>query len=274
MECKNCKKVLQKDDQYCNNCGAKVIRKRLTLKNLWHEFTERFFNIENTLLKTYLDLFRKPEAVIAGYINGLRKRYVNVFNYFAVAVTLSGIQLFILRKFYPKVMDATVLMTENTPEGYANFDWIYDYYSLLVLINLPVYALMAYLVFYTLKKYNFTEHFVSMTYMSAQFSITTSLIITPLCMLGLNFYILGTIANLFFVVYTAYSYKRLLRLSREGIILRTFLFFGILVTLLLIQGLIQAYFMIQSGEFQKIIDAEKAKRGVSYIASSFMNWTS
>ena len=143
MECKNCDHPLLEIDHYCRVCGAKVIRKRLTLKNLWVEFSEKFFNIENTLLKTYVALFTKPGEVIDGYNKGVRKKYLGVFNYFALAVTLSGIQLFILRKFFPESLDISVFTAQNVPEGTFNVDWVYDYYSLIVLVNLPIYALMA-----------------------------------------------------------------------------------------------------------------------------------
>lgn len=274
MICKNCKKTLSQNDNYCNSCGAKVIRNRLTIKNLWADFVEQFFNYDNKFLKTYVTLFKKPEDVIGCYINGTRKKYVNVISYFALAVTLSGIQLFILRKFYPEVMDLSVLMPDNVPQDYGNFDWIYDYYSIITLINLPIYAFIAFLVFYTLKKLNFTEHLVTMTYIVAQFSMTNAVVITILGILGINFYIAGSLFNILLIIYTAISYKRLLKLSREGIILRTFLFIGIVCVALMIQGLVQAYFMFRDGTFEKILEAEKAKKGVSYIASSFINWTS
>lgn len=40
-------------------------------------------------------LWMKPEDVINGYVNGLRKRYMSAFSYFAVALTLGSIYMFI-----------------------------------------------------------------------------------------------------------------------------------------------------------------------------------
>ncbi|MEZ4859256.1 MAG: DUF3667 domain-containing protein [Flavobacteriaceae bacterium] len=274
MECKNCQKTLHETNNFCSDCGAKVIRNRLTVKNLWADFVEQFFNYDNTFLQTYLTLFKKPEEVIGSYIKGTRKKYVNVISYFALAVTLSGIQLFILRKFFPEVMDLSALMPSNVPAGYSNLDWIYDYYSLISLINLPLYAFIAFLVFKTLKKLNFTEHLVTMTYIISQYSMTSAVVITLLGMLGINFYIAGSIFNIGLILYTTFCYKRLLKLTTEGIILRTLLFIGIITVALLIQGLIQAYFMYREGIFEKMLEAEKAKKNISYIASSFINWTS
>ena len=96
MNCKNCKTTLEESDDYCRNCGGKVIRNRLTIKSLFHHFSETYFNYDNKLLRTFLTLFSKPEEVIVGYINGTRKKYVDVIGYFALAITLSGLQIFFL----------------------------------------------------------------------------------------------------------------------------------------------------------------------------------
>ena len=82
MECKNCSNQLSTNSDFCNSCGAKVIRNRLTLKNIFEHIIETFFNYDNKLLRTFIDLFKKPEKVIDGYINGVRKRYVNPISYF------------------------------------------------------------------------------------------------------------------------------------------------------------------------------------------------
>ncbi len=63
MTCKNCHTELEEYDDYFKNCGGKVIRNRLTFKNLFEHISETFFNYDNTLLKTFITLFRKPEAV-------------------------------------------------------------------------------------------------------------------------------------------------------------------------------------------------------------------
>ena len=77
MNCKNCEISLTGTDDFCKNCGAKVIKNRLTLKNLFLHISETFFNYDNKLLKTILHLFTKPEYVIDSYVNGVRKKYIN-----------------------------------------------------------------------------------------------------------------------------------------------------------------------------------------------------
>ena len=66
MYCKNCDTPLRYKADFCHGCGAKIIRHRLTIKNLWADFLERFLNLENYLLKTFIAMFKQPEAVITG----------------------------------------------------------------------------------------------------------------------------------------------------------------------------------------------------------------
>jgi Protein of unknown function (DUF3667) len=276
MLCKNCHLELTSENDYCSQCGAKVIRNRLTLRNLWVEFSEKVFNIENTFFKTFFTLFKNPSDVIGGYIDGRRKRYIDVFSYYALAITLAGIQLFVVRKFFPETMDLKVFMAgaSPSPPPDTNVDWIYDYYSILALLNLPLYALFGKVVFVRFKKFNYTEHLVIFTYIIAQYSITNFSILITSAAFGVNFYLMGNILNVFLVLYTAYVYKRLYPLTTKQIILRTLLFFGILLGLLMIFILIQLVYYYLNGDLERIMEAEKLKRGVSYMTSSFRNWTS
>ena len=68
MRCKNCQTKFLIESDFCYNCGAKVIRNRLTLKNLLNDFSEQFLNYDNKFLQTFIQLFKKPEVVIDGYI--------------------------------------------------------------------------------------------------------------------------------------------------------------------------------------------------------------
>jgi len=274
MKCKNCQEHLRDTDQYCNVCGAKVIHNRLTLKNAFEEFQDRFLNVDNTFFKTYLHLFTKPLAVIDGYINGTRKRYINVFSYFAIALTLTGFQLFFVRKFYPEALALPFGVGENLPESYDNMDWIYDYMSIITLINLPIYALVSKLTFIGAKKYNYTEHLISMTYIFSQYSITSFPIIFISVIAGANYYQIGYIIFIPLFFYTAYVFSKLYKLTWSQIVLRLFSFGVVLFVFVILLTILQLIVLFTTGGLEKVIEAERAKRDISYIASSIINWTS
>ena len=274
MECKNCRNILNPQDNFCNVCGAKIVTSRLTLRHFWHEFSERFLNIDNTFLKTYKTLFVKPEEVIGGYIDGVRKKFLPAVSYFTIAITLTGFQIFFIRKFFPEALDLNAILPENNPTDMSYMDWIYDYFSILTLLNLPVYALMSKLTFIGKSKYNYVEHLVIMTYIFSHYSITSVFITMTSIALGANFYTLGMYAMIALALYTAFCYKRLFPLSVKEIIWRTLLFLGVGLVFMLILVVIQLVIMLMTGNFQEIMEAQKAQQAVSYMASSVINWTS
>lgn len=268
MNCKNCNNTLSKDVDFCASCGAKVIRNRLTIRNLFEHFSEQFLNYDNKFLKTFLHLFSKPEVVIGGYIDGTRKKYVNVISYFAIALTISGLQLFILNKFYPEVLDLSSIASNGTEEiQQKNLDIMMEYQSIVMMLYVPLYAIMSKLVFFNLKQFNYTEHLVIFMYILAQTSIVSIVIILISAVFGLT---LGTVAFAFTlpfqILYSAYCLKRLFRLSLKGIILRTLLFLAILfllMLLLVIAGVIIALVFKDSEFIQSLIEAQKAAKEAS-----------
>ncbi|MEL6812565.1 MAG: DUF3667 domain-containing protein [Bacteroidota bacterium] len=277
MNCKNCTLVLEASDNYCKSCGAKVIRNRLNFRNLWNDFSHQFLNYDNRFLKTFLDMFRRPQVVIGDYITGTRKKYVNVISYFAIALTFSGIQIFILQKFYPESLDMSVLVPDNVPQAEVDTSWIYDYFSILAMINLPFYAIMGRITFLGLKKFNYTEHLVIITYIVAQFSILNSVVITSLIvLLDSNFYLTGYVSTFIMMIFTGYTYKRLYPLSALGIFGRTLFFLFVIIVFIIALGIVQVIIMvIMEGGFGPWLEKQKAaQEAISYIASSARNWTS
>ncbi len=267
MNCKNCNANLSEDNNYCNVCGAKTIRNRLTLKKLFADFSEQFLNYDNKFLKTFICLFTKPEDVIDRYINGTRRRYVNVISYFAIAITITGVEYFILNKFYSGFLDISNLSTKGL-ETFSNdiMKFVQEYQSFVLMLFVPVYAFMAKLVFFNIKKYNYTEHLVIFMYIIAQLSIFGALIFISSAMFGLKMGMISPIIMITQLVYSAYCLKRLYNLSFRGIVLRTLLFFLIfiilyIVTIIIVVGII---FLTQGSDFFKeIIEAQNVAKEVS-----------
>lgn len=259
MTCKNCQTEMLESSEYCYSCGAKVIRNRLTLRNLFEYFSETFLNYDNKFFQTFIDLFKKPEEVIGSYIDGTRKKYVDVVSYFALAITLSGLQLFILNKFFPEEMDMSSWTTKGT-EDFNNglMTFVTEYQSLVMMLYVPFYALIGRLIFLNKKTYNFTEQLVIFMYFQGQVSIASALIITPLVVIGLNFGILGMFLLPAMVLYSAYCLKRLYHLSFPDILLKTLLFLIFLGILMIIATIIIFVIMYFNGDLAKMLEAKKA----------------
>jgi hypothetical protein len=263
MNCKNCNTELKEQYDYCTRCGGKVIRNRLTLKNLFTHLSETFFNYDNKLLQTFIQLFKKPEDVIVGYINGTRKKYVNVISYFALAITLSGLQIYVLQQFQTDI-SLYDLNTEIGKTQQAVFDSTYsfmtDYQSLIMMLYIPIYALIARLTFMGIKTYNYTELIVIFLYGQAQLSICIAILTVALVPTKLiSFEVFGLLTIPIMVLYFAYCLKRVYGLSFTQILLRSLLFIGILIVLFVIITIASTIIMYYNGSLDAMIEAKRAE---------------
>jgi hypothetical protein len=262
MDCKNCATVLSNTSQFCNNCGGKVIRNRLTIKNLFEHITQTFFNYDNKLLRTLVDLFIRPEAVIGGYIAGIRMRYVNPISYIALSLTLSGLYILVLNKYFPNAFTemSTFGLEKQQATNITTVNIIQEYYSVVAILSIPLYAVMARLVFINKKQFNLTEHVVMAMYIAAQIGLVSAFL-----NLVLLLFIPGNslgIASIFMqMAYFGYCYKRIYKLSFGGIMLRTLFFFVITFAIMIgfvILGILFALLFKDTPVVQQFIEQQNA----------------
>ncbi len=219
MTCKNCNSELNDRINYCSNCGAKRIRNRLTLKNISEDINEQFLNIDNKFLTTFIHLFTKPELVINGFINGTRKKYVNVIQYFAISLTLVGIQVFIMNTFFKEAMEIDPNMfgdmmnleaQKNNPFKDIKYEDYNNYQSLIYVFTIPFSASSTWLAYRVLgiRHFNFTEHIVINLYYSAQIIIVNAFLIISLLCFGVDFMLITYISSAIIFAYFFYVLKR------------------------------------------------------------------
>ncbi|MGB5943804.1 MAG: DUF3667 domain-containing protein [Leeuwenhoekiella sp.] len=223
-ECLNCRQELGLGFNYCRNCGAKVQSRRFTFRRMVEEFGERVLNLDNSVFLTYAHLFTKPEVVIGGFLTGLRKRYLNAINYFTLAVTISGLQLYIMKKYYPNAMAGYPIYEQS--RGLTEF--MLDYQSLVMFMYIPILAFMAWLTFLTLKRHNYVEHLIVQLYTFSHWAIHSAIFGILTLVLGIDYFLFTIVMMISFVLYSAYVFKCLYSLSFGGILLRTLLFLSIL----------------------------------------------
>ena len=231
MQCKNCLKTQTHPFNFCPECGAKVIKNRLSVKNLSADILHSMFDIDSTFLKTFRHLFSKPETVIDSYVQGVRKKYINPVGYFGIALTLSGLLLFLMRKFFRGDIDYDVWDQGVNPEVMGRImNVLFDLNTLLFIIYIPIFAFIAWLIF-NKRKYNPTEYHVFYMYILAHWSILSfpvsvlALIISPQ-----SYLVLGLPMLFALICYAIYAMQRLNRFSTGQLILRIPIF-ALLVSL-------------------------------------------
>ncbi|WP_031426325.1 DUF3667 domain-containing protein [Flavimarina sp. Hel_I_48] len=218
--CLNCKHELESNANYCLNCGSKIKELRFNLKRLLAVYSESFFSLENTFTKTFIDLWIRPDSVINGFVIGLRKRYMNPVSYFAMALTISGLQVFVIKKFYP---DALANMYGSEKTGFMSIA-VLDYQTLLTSASIPLMAFIGWIVFKTLKKYNYAEHLILNFYAYSQYAILATLAGTFCLIIGWDYGIFAFVMIFMTIVYYTYVYKKVFGLSIKGLIFRTLFF--------------------------------------------------
>ena len=279
MKCKNCHTTLSTEAFYCPTCGGKIIRNRLTIKSILQSFSEQFLNYDNKFLQTFINLFKNPEDVIGGYINGTRKKYVNVVSYFAIAIAVSGFFFFVLNKFFPNVLSSMYGITDMKPQQ-AEINtkishFTTEYQSMVMFASVPLMAVLSRLTFLKNKKYNFAEHLIINLYAYSQVSLVSSLLLftSSIFIHSIAPYIPFAIMVFQFLFY-AYVLKKLYDLSLKQIVLKSLLFILIATVIfipliIVISGIL--YFL---GFYDGIIEAAKAKKEMGYLAVSVLNWIS
>lgn len=225
-DCKNCGHQIR-EFHFCPKCGAKKITKRITFKNLISEFSERFLNLDNSLFKTFIHLFIKPEAVIDGYINGLRKRYINAFGYFAISLTVTSIYTFFTKNKLKELLASAAMNEEQMLAQQSVFESTSQYQSIINFLLIPLLALLSRAVFWNYKKYNLTEHFVIYLYSYSHIVTCVAVIMLPLVLFSDNFTLVSLLQFGAYIIYIAYVLKKLYQLSFKSILLKTLLFIGI-----------------------------------------------
>ena len=250
MTCKNCDARLRTDYLYCPACGAKVIRNRITIKNLWTDFLERYFNLDNTFIRTVVHLTTKPEVVIEGYLQGIRRKYLNPISYMGIAITLSGLIVFLMVKS-GDAMNFDML-NNNVSTRYQEklMDFILDYQALIFLLFVPIMTIAGWLCF-DQKRYNFAERTIIFMYALAHYSLVIFLpSIIVLFFIPEQYFIFSCIGILFMVVYTTYVIVRISKSRGVKLIVRLLLFYFILLILYFAFSIALPLFLLLIGELK------------------------
>lgn len=236
--CINCEEHLALDQRFCSSCGGKRVYNRITWRNLFEDFIDRFLNVENAFLRTFLGLFKRPEDVIGGYMHGMRKKYLPAFSYFAVAITIASVYAFIVKNwFLDDLIEAQAsIYTGNVAEVQKDMTasvirTVTEHQSIVYFAMIPMLALLSKLVFWNYKKYNLVEHFVIYLYGYSHVAMLSTIV--GLCFVWNQTLsqIFGFISPILMIVYMGYVLKRLFELDMGNIILKTGLFFLIGVVL-------------------------------------------
>lgn len=257
MNCKNCQDPLEKDAQFCDNCGAKIITNRITFKFLISEIFIAI-GIESLYFNTLKKMFLAPQEVLNEYLTGVRKRYVNPFAYLAVGAALS---LLVFNYFADdfiamqksvnhenlaelkriSTQDLSLISTDSDVEllklkqqkqsakiqlqfqdGLTKL--LLKYLNLITFLLLPLYALISKWTYR--KPYNYGEHIVMNAYLQGT---TMYISIITFFIAMVSHPLVYTLSILIYILYYLFAFSKLYNHSFKTSILKLFRFIGVLI---------------------------------------------
>ncbi|CAM1343799.1 DUF3667 domain-containing protein [Tenacibaculum amylolyticum] len=276
MNCKNCGNTLENDALFCEHCGAKVIKDRITFKHLLQELFASF-GWDSLYFSTLKKMILKPQEVLNEYLDGTRKKYVNPFAYLAVGSALS---LLLFSSFTEDFIDINNSMNKEKSEQlktlanedltkyketvtkkefkklqnkkksaqfavkYQNafYSFFVNYFNIVSFLIIPLYALMSKFTFR--KPHNYGEHIIMNCYLQGTTMYFSMLFFLLALLINPKIYIFSTFT---FVAYYLYAYKQLYCLSLKQLFLKLLRFFIVAIIIILIIALIVGAFTLIAG---------------------------
>ena len=163
-ECKNCKELFI--GNFCPNCGQNSHEHRINAEYFLHDIPHSVFHVDGGFLYTMKMLFTKPGVMVEEFLEGKRAKHFRPFAYVMIMTAFSALIVKALVWLKKKILishGADVLYLEND-------NFFSNYFSVFIFLMIPVASLVTWL-FFLRKKYNFWEHFLANTYISAQLNI-------------------------------------------------------------------------------------------------------
>ncbi len=262
MNCKNCNSKLNLKDNFCNECGAKIVRERITIKSLLSNLLVAL-GWDSNFFVTLRFLIYKPQMVIKEYISGTRKKYANPFTFFVISITIS---LFVFNQYSEQFIQMSTNtssqqaeMTESEESGnvkdikskeifgYKNQEefgkaimkFQMKYYNLISFLYIPLFTLIAFFVFR--KPYNYGEHLVINTYIISITTFLGILLFVFSLLTGINILYYATFITF---LYYSYAYKKINRLTFGQLLLKILKFIAVLAIVFVISIIIGFIYII------------------------------
>lgn len=275
MNCKNCNEVLEDEALFCDHCGAKVIKNRISLRFLLGELFASM-GFESIYFLTLKKMFTAPHEVIQEYLGGVRKRYINPFAYLAVGAAVSLIVFNYFSDDYlrmqesfnkEQIAEAKELISKDltTIKGLSEKEleklkvkqsaakiqigfvetwstFLLKYFNISTFLFLPFYALISKLTYN--KRLNYGEHIVANAYLQG-----TTMYTMVICFL-LSIFVhpqIFMLSMLIVILYYLYAYGKLYKLNFTQSVVKLLKFIPVLLLVtvpLMIIGMIVAVFVL------------------------------
>lgn len=261
MDCKNCHSAIDENDNFCANCGARVVVDRIRTRFLIQRFISNFFGWDNSFILTFRTILTNPAKVIGEYLDGVRRRYMppivfvsfgvalativyntNAEEYMSIANAFGEAQFELIQKSYDegKMSEEQYQFQLENYESTANVQQnLLRYFNIISFLSLPIYGLISLLVFG--RKFTYGEHLVINCYLQGLSFFAGILFF----MGGIYIWTPLIYVQLFLIMpYYLWTYAKLLDFGLGKALLKFLLFLGVMIGLFIIVVIVVAVITI------------------------------
>lgn len=193
--CLNCNAALT--GKFCSDCGQPSDTHKINFHFLWHDIQHGLFHFEKGILYTTKELFTRPGHSIREFLNGKRVKH---FKPISLVVLLAGVYGLLTHFFNINLLSNNFVVTGSGVEVNERkesiqriSEWISQHYSLITLVQIPVFAIIS-LICFNKAGYNYIEHVIINTFIASQ-KLTIHIIAFPLYWLFKNTPLLSQVAR-------------------------------------------------------------------------------
>lgn len=163
ITCKNCQQHFK--GNFCPNCSQAATVEYIGLKYFLHDIPHSVFHVDKGFFYTFKELLLHPGKTLREYLDGKRVKHFRPFAYVLLMATIyilttKGLHYLI------KIIEAK----KGYNIEFSNGNFFQQYLSLFLFIMVPFASLVTWLVLIK-ERYNYWEHFLVNTYVTAQLTI-------------------------------------------------------------------------------------------------------
>jgi hypothetical protein len=168
ITCQNCEQHFK--GNFCSHCSQAATVELIGLKYFLHDIPHSVFHVDKGFFYTFKELILHPGKTLKEYLDGKRVKHYRPFAYVLLMATI-----------YILASKGLNFITEaiEYKKGYViNLDkenFFQQYLSLFLFIMIPFASLVTWLVLIK-DRYNYWEHFLVNTYITAQLTIVLLLL--------------------------------------------------------------------------------------------------
>ena len=184
---------------FCAQCGQSQRLSRLSVGSVLQLAFRSVFDADRGVMRTFKELTLRPGDMVAAYVGGQRRSYLNPITYFFVVATFQLIDLLLLGDTLREILEGAYVQAQASAGVTASPEeieaWVnhryevmtsFGVYMMLVGVCIP-YALFLRVAF--LKSgYNLAECFVFAVFTTSHGMLLTSLVAPITVQFGFNFY--------------------------------------------------------------------------------------